>query len=107
LEKPYGKSFFSVLSLFLLVGILIGCGGGSGGTEGISGDAAGEYWYVRPAEGEYGNNDGTSYENAWSGLLNVVWGSGGVGLGDTLWICGLQNRCFVRSRQELSGYLEN
>jgi hypothetical protein len=46
-------------------------------------------WYVRPADGVYGLENGTSYENAWNGLLNVVWGSGGVQPGDTLWICGL------------------
>jgi PKD repeat protein len=46
-------------------------------------------WYVRPAGGNYGSANGTSYANAWNGLLNVVWGSGGVQAGDTLWVCGL------------------
>jgi len=46
-------------------------------------------WYVRPASGNYGAEDGTSYENAWNGLLNVVWGAGGVEPGDTFYVCGL------------------
>ena len=46
-------------------------------------------WYVRPAGENYGAENGTSYENAWDGLLNVVWGAGGVQPGDTLWVCGL------------------
>jgi hypothetical protein len=45
-------------------------------------------WYVRPAGGSYGSADGTSYSNAWNGLLKVVWGPGGVQAGDTLWVCG-------------------
>ena len=49
-------------------------------------------WYVRPANGEYGAEDGTSYENAWDGLKSVVWGPGGVEAGDTLYICGLHLR---------------
>jgi len=46
-------------------------------------------WYVRPAGGSYGAEDGTSYAAAWDGLLNVVWGVGGVVAGDTLYVCGL------------------
>ena len=46
-------------------------------------------WFVRPAGGNYGTENGTSYENAWDGLLNVVWGPGGVEAGDTLYVCGL------------------
>jgi len=46
-------------------------------------------WYVRPAGGNYGLENGTSYANAWDGLLNVKWGAGGVQPGDTLWVCGL------------------
>jgi hypothetical protein len=45
-------------------------------------------WYVRPTGGIYGNEDGTSYDNAWDGLLNVVWSAGGIQAGDTLYICG-------------------
>jgi len=45
-------------------------------------------WYVRPLGGSYGNEDGTSYEDAWDGLSNIVWGTGGVEAGDTLWVCG-------------------
>jgi hypothetical protein len=46
-------------------------------------------WYVRPSGGNYGLENGTSYANAWDGLLNVKWGAGGVQPGDTLWVCGL------------------
>jgi len=49
--------------------------------------AAGE-WFVRPAGGSYGSEDGSSYQNAWNGLRNVVWGLGGVDAGDTLYVCG-------------------
>jgi len=47
-------------------------------------------WYVRPAGGVYGPpEDGSDYDHAWDGLLNVVWGEGGVEAGDTLYVCGL------------------
>ena len=46
-------------------------------------------WYVRPAGGNYGSENGTSYANALDGLKNVVWGEGGVQAGDTLYVCGL------------------
>lgn len=49
-------------------------------------------WYVRPAGGNYGNEDGMNYTNAWDGLGNVVWGTGGVDAGDTLYVCGLHLR---------------
>ena len=45
-------------------------------------------WYVRPSGGSYGDEDGTSYTNAWDGFSNITWGSGGVVAGDTLWVCG-------------------
>ena len=45
---------------------------------------------MRLAGGDYGVEDGTSHENAWDGLDQVVWGSSGVKSGDTLWICGLR-----------------
>ena len=64
-------------------------------------------WYVRPCvytsldgsgkpiptAGVYGAQDGTSYANAWNGLCAVIWGSGGVVAGDTLWVCG----CHIHS----------
>jgi len=45
-------------------------------------------WYVRPSGGSYGNEDGTSYTDAWDGFSNIVWGTGGVEAGDTLWLDG-------------------
>ena len=43
-------------------------------------------WYVRPAGGNYGNEDGTSYEDAWDGFANIDWSS--IQPGDTLWLDG-------------------
>ena len=45
-------------------------------------------WYCRPYGGSYGSANGTSYANAWNGLLAVVWGGSGVVAGDTLYVCG-------------------
>lgn len=50
-------------------------------------------WYVRPLGGNYGTEDGTSYENAWVGIPDwygkgIKWGSGGITAGDTLYVCG-------------------
>lgn len=61
-------------------------------------------WYVRPGVhsswnatspahpiptiGVYGNQDGTTYANAWNGLESIVWGASGVNSGDTLYVCG-------------------
>ncbi len=45
-------------------------------------------WYVRPSGGSYGDEDGTSYTNAWDGFSNITWGSGGVVAGDTLYLDG-------------------
>ena len=36
-------------------------------------------WYVRPSGGSYGNEDGTTYADAWDGFTNITWGTGGVG----------------------------
>ena len=46
-------------------------------------------WYVRPADGIYGSENGGNYSNAWDGLQNVKWGLEGVNAGDTLYICGM------------------
>jgi len=46
-------------------------------------------WFVRPLGGNYGKEDGSSYQNAWDGLKSVVWGAGGVQPGDNLYVCGL------------------
>ncbi|MBW3000498.1 hypothetical protein KY341_01330 [Candidatus Woesearchaeota archaeon] len=46
-------------------------------------------WYVRPEGGSYGNEDGTSYANAWDGLQNIVFNETGVEPGDELYVCGL------------------
>lgn len=31
------------------------------------------YWYVRPVTGEYGTEDGTSYDNAYDGFADINW----------------------------------
>jgi len=46
-------------------------------------------WYVKPVGGNYGSEEGTDYDNAWDGLLEVVFGETGVESGDTLHVCGL------------------
>ena len=38
----------------------------------------GNIWYVRPSGGTYGNEDGTSYDNAWDGFTNIDWTATGV-----------------------------
>ncbi|MBA7649543.1 hypothetical protein ES703_57340 [subsurface metagenome] len=42
----------------------------------LSADAAVSDWFVRPSGGNYGSEDGSSYQDAWDGLSNVVWGEG-------------------------------
>ena len=46
-------------------------------------------WYARPAGTAYGRGDGKSYDDAWSGIQNIVWGESGVEAGDDLYICGV------------------
>jgi len=60
-------------------------------------------WYVRPAGGSYGNEDGTSYEDAWNGFSNITWGTGGVEAGDTLWVCGTHNETLTVKASGTSG----
>ena len=58
-------------------------------------------WYVRPGvysgvsasmpvpvPGTYGNQDGTSYDDAWNGIREIVWGEDGMEAGDNLYVCG-------------------
>jgi len=58
----------------------------------LSANAAASDWFVRPSGGSYGTEDGSSYQDAWDGLQNVVWGPGGVEAGDDLYVCGLHLR---------------
>jgi len=64
-------------------------------------------WYVRPAGGSYGSENGTSYSSAWDGLLNIVWGEAGVQPGDTLWVCGLHvhnvtNKGYIATQADIT-----
>lgn len=45
-------------------------------------------WWVRPDSTHGGANDGTSYEDAWQGWGEIVWGASGVAGGHTLTVCG-------------------
>lgn len=54
----------------------------------LSFEAGAATWYVRPASGEYGAEDGTSYATAFDGFADVAWGVGNVTTGDTLVVCG-------------------
>jgi len=62
-------------------------------------------WYVRPAGGTYGNEDGTSYANAWDGLLNVTWGVGGVVAGDEIYICGTHIYNLTQQRSDQGDFI--
>lgn len=50
--------------------------------------AFGATYYVRPAGGTYGAEDGSSWANAFDGFSDVAWGGGAnqVGAGDTLYV---------------------
>ncbi len=62
-------------------------------------------WYVRPNGGSYGSENGTSYANAWDGFNNIVWGTGGVQAGDTLYICGTHYEKMLVGASGTSGSL--
>lgn len=54
----------------------------------LSFEAGAATWYVRPASGEYGAEDGTSYATAFDGTADITWGVSGVNAGDTLCVDG-------------------
>lgn len=71
--KKYLVYLFSFLFVFLV----------------SAGTASAANFYVRPVSStNYGSSNGTSYANAWNGLKNINFGSGGVQAGDDLYICG-------------------
>jgi hypothetical protein len=45
-------------------------------------------WFVRPDTSHSGTRNGQSYDFAWGGWSEIVWGTSGVNTGDTLYICG-------------------
>lgn len=56
------------------------------GIFGLAGKSRAASWYVDNAVSSSGN--GQSWSAAWKSFSNVVWGSGGVSAGDTLYISG-------------------
>jgi len=56
--------------------------------DGANCSVAVDTWYVRPLLVKYGDGDGSSYDNAWNNIQNIVWGAEGVNAGDDLYICG-------------------
>lgn len=61
-------------------------------------------WYVRASGGSYGDEDGTSYENAWDGFTNIDWTSSGVQPGDILFICGTHAEALTVGGSGIGGY---
>ena len=49
-------------------------------------------WYVRPPGGSYGSEDGTDFDNAWDGIMDITWGS--VSARDTVFICDEHMRTY-------------
>src|SRR5687768_7454743 len=45
-------------------------------------------WFVCPDTSHSGTRNGQSYDFAWGGWSEIVWGTSGVNTGDTLYICG-------------------
>jgi hypothetical protein len=52
----------------------------------LSFEAGAATWYVRPASGEYGAENGTSYADAWDGFADVTQSS--PASSDTVYVCG-------------------
>lgn len=64
-------------------------------------------YFVRPSGSIYGNSDGNSYENAWSGFANIDWDS--ISDGSTLYICGTHNEALTIGKSNIiisGGYVE-
>ena len=50
-------------------------------------------FYVRPSKpGGYGKGDGSSYDDAWSGLKEVDWRAVRASEPATVWVCGNEAR---------------
>lgn len=63
--------------------------------------SGGRSWYVRPSGGSYGTEDGTSYDNAWDGFSNIVWGS--IMPGDRLRIAGTHTQLLTVGASGVAG----
>jgi hypothetical protein len=44
-------------------------------------------WFVRPDTSHSGMRNGQSYASAWGGWTEIVWSTGGLVPGDTLYVC--------------------
>ena len=71
-----------------------------------AGSARAADYYVRPAGGNYGLENGSSYENAWDGFADIAWGEGvgSVEAGDTLFVAGTHRETLMIGE---SGKVEN
>lgn len=56
----------------------------------------GRSWYVRPSGGSYGNEDGTSYDNAWDGFANID--TAVINSGDVVYIAGTHNEFLTAAK---------
>lgn len=57
-------------------------------------------WFVRPSGSTYGLGNGTSFNDAWSGLANVGFET--IGEGDTLYILGQHNEFLIVENDNLT-----
>jgi hypothetical protein len=62
-------------------------------------------YYVRPAGGSYGIEDGSSYDNAWNGFSNIDWGA--IDPGSTLFVVGTHREQLDVGASGISGNLIN
>ncbi len=93
-SRQIGRLFFWFFLIFIITT-------GTAQTQAAAGENT---WYVRPAGGTYGLEDGTSYADAWDGFANIDWSV--LGAGDTLYLIGtFTNHLAVYSGGDATGDL--
>lgn len=60
-------------------------------------------WFVRPDTAHSTMRDGRSYDYAWGGWSEIVWGASGVNTGDTLYVCGAHSYTSVTTLGAVTG----